>query len=65
MPVVVLVHSFLFRSLKQESLLPFIATLAVAVAVAYAFSFVFERPALALSKMWKIKRSRQPAAAPA
>lgn len=56
LPVVVLIHSVFFNSVHQVSIAPFCATLVAAIGCAYAFSFIFERPALALSQMWKGKR---------
>jgi peptidoglycan/LPS O-acetylase OafA/YrhL len=56
LPVVVLIHSVVFNSVHQVSIAPFCATLVAAIGCAYAFSFIFERPALALSQMWKGKR---------
>jgi len=52
-PLVVLISSFLFHSVKQVSLAPFCATLLVVVGCAFGFSFIFERPALALSQKLK------------
>ncbi|MEO6222980.1 MAG: acyltransferase [Vicinamibacterales bacterium] len=55
-PVVVLIHSVLFHSVNQVSIVPFYATLVAVVGCAYAFFWLFERPALILSKRSK----RQP-----
>ena len=55
-PVVALINSILFNSVRQSSLAPFIAILTGVVGCAYAFSLVCERPALALSQAWKGKR---------
>lgn len=54
-PIVVLINSVFFNSVKRVSFVPTFATLLVAVVCAYAFSFAFERPALALSQMFKEK----------
>jgi peptidoglycan/LPS O-acetylase OafA/YrhL len=53
LPVVVLIHSVAFRSVRQPGLGPFYATLLAVIACAYLFSLVFERPALALSHRFK------------
>lgn len=55
LPIVVLITSIFFNSVKQVSIAPFVATLIVLVGSAYLFSFIFERPALALSQMLKSK----------
>ncbi len=52
-PIVVLISSVLFHSVKQTSLAPFFLVLAVVVGCAYLFSLVCERPALALSHRFK------------
>jgi peptidoglycan/LPS O-acetylase OafA/YrhL len=52
-PIVVLIGSIFFNSVKQVSVAPFCAALVAAVICAYAFSFVFERPGLTLSRMLK------------
>jgi peptidoglycan/LPS O-acetylase OafA/YrhL len=53
LPLVVLIGSVFFHSVKQVSIAPFCISLLVVVACAYGFSFIFERPALALSKRLK------------
>jgi peptidoglycan/LPS O-acetylase OafA/YrhL len=53
LPIVVLIDSIFFNSVKQVGVAPFCATLFASSVFAYAFSFVFERPALALSQMLK------------
>jgi peptidoglycan/LPS O-acetylase OafA/YrhL len=55
-PVVVLIQSICFNSIKQNSLVPFCASLSIAVACAYVFSFIFEKPAMSMSQMWKRNR---------
>ena len=52
-PLIVLIGSVLFHSVKQVSFVPFCTTLFAIVGCAYAFSLVFERPALALSQKLK------------
>jgi peptidoglycan/LPS O-acetylase OafA/YrhL len=54
-PVVVLVHSIVYNSEHQTSIAPFFEALFIAVLCAYAFSFAAERPALALSHLFKHK----------
>ena len=53
LPVVVLIHSMMFHSVRQTSIVTFYVTLAAVIGCAYVFSLLVERPALALSQRFK------------
>ena len=55
LPVVVLIHSVAFHSVRQEGIGTFYATLAAVIGCAYVFSLLVERPALALSQRFKLE----------